>query len=60
MQLQNFYHKDGHPTIRKDAGRERPATGKSALGPYSTTKPPEAPVFQLPSSQGAVGATADG
>ena len=53
MQLEVFYHRDGHPTIQKAAGRERPATAMRAQGPYTTTKPPDAasssncPAFQF-------------
>ena len=36
MQLQNFSLQRRAPTIQKSAGRERPATGKKAQGPYTS------------------------
>ena len=36
MQLQNFYHKDGHRTYKRAAGRKRPTTQRRARRPYNT------------------------
>ena len=54
----------GHPTLKKAADRERPATGARTRGPRwpESHQPrraaPAAPAFQLPSKQETVGATA--
>ena len=36
-----FYQKDGHKTVKKVAGRERPTTGKRTRRPYNSGNPPE-------------------
>ena len=42
MQLQDFYHKEGHKTVKKPPKTERPPTaGKRARRLYITINPPE-------------------
>ena len=62
MQLQNFYHEDGHKTYKRAVARERPTTQK---GPKTLQDPKPASIgkhLQLlpPFRCRPAGATADG